>query len=113
MTFDQWKKAVDYQRKNESLPNTAARYISKKGKYNWNELNAEQYNKHVRSTPEFDKYGKKRESNSKNQILFKHESYIGFWSDINGNLYPTKNGRISYRKSKGAHITPRKPDYLK
>ena len=137
MTFDQWKKAIEYQRQNESLPNTAARYISKKGNYNWNELNAEQYNKHIRNTPEYknytngrkrpvseltisseeaqmliDKYGKKRKNTDKNRISFNNDSYIGKWADIHGNLYPTKKGRISYRKNKGAHITPIKPDYL-
>ncbi|MCX8721332.1 MULTISPECIES: minor capsid protein [unclassified Lactobacillus] len=137
MTFDQWKKAVEYQRQNVSLPNNAARYISKKGNYNWNELNAEQYNKHIRNTPEYknytngrkrpvseltisseeaqmliDKYGKKRKNTDKNRISFNNDSYIGKWADIHGNLYPTKKGRISYRKNKGAHITPIKPDYL-
>ena len=136
MDFETWKNAIDYQRKAQSIPNTATRYI-KTGKFDWNQLNAEQYNKHVKGTPEFDnyakgrkrpiselvispsetqalinKYGKKRESTNKNQILFKHESYIGMWSDINGNLYPTKKGRVSYRKNKGAHITPVRPDYL-
>ena len=140
MTFDQWQKEIDNQRKNlvkVYKVNKASRYITNKRKYKWNELNAEQYNKHVRDTPEFnnykkgrkrplselvispaeaqsliDKYGKKNESVNKNQILFKHESYIGLWSDINGKLFPTKRGRISYRKNKGAHITPRKPDKL-
>ncbi|MBC6360565.1 minor capsid protein [Lactobacillus apis] len=136
MDFETWKNAIDYQRKAQNIPNTATRYI-KTGKFDWNQLNAEQYNKHVKGTPEFDnyakgrkrpiselvispsetqalinKYGKKRESTNKNQILFKHESYIGMWSDINGNLYPTKKGRVSYRKNKGAHITPVRPDYL-
>ena len=60
MTFNQWKKAIEYQRQNESLPNSAARCISKKGNYNWNELNAEQYNKHIKGTPEFDNYAKGR-----------------------------------------------------
>ena len=140
MTFDQWQKEIDNQRKNlvkVYKVNKASRYITNKSKYKWNELNPEQYNKHVRDTPEFnnykkgrkrplselvispaeaqsliDKYGKKNESVNKNQILFKHESYIGLWSDINGKLFPTKRGRISYRKNKGAHITPRKPDKL-
>jgi SPP1 gp7 family putative phage head morphogenesis protein len=137
MTFDQWKKAVEYQRQNESLPNSAARCISKKGNYNWNELNAEQYNKHVKGTPEFDnyakgrkrpvseliispvetqalidKYGKKRQNTDKQKVLFNHNSYIGLWADINGNYYPTKQGRIGYSK-KGCHVTPQKPDYLK
>lgn len=137
MTFDEWKKAIEYQRQNESLPNNAARYISTKGNYNWNELNAEQYNKHIRNTPEYknytngrkrpvseltisseeaqmliNKYGKKRKNTDKNRILFNSDSYIGKWADIHGNLYPTKKGRISYRQNKGAHITPIKPDYL-
>ena len=140
MTFNQWQKEIDNQRKNlvkVYKVNKASRYITNKSKYKWNELNPEQYNKHVRDTPEFnnykkgrkrplselvispaeaqsliDKYGKKNESVNKNQILFKHESYIGLWSDINGKLFPTKRGRISYRKNKGAHITPRKPDKL-
>ena len=137
MTFDQWKKAVEYQRQNESLSNTAARYIPKSGKYNWNELNAEQYNKHVKGTPEFDnyakgrkrpvseliispaetqalidKYGKKRQNTDKQKVLFNHNSYIGLWADINGNYYPTKQGRIGYSK-RGCHVTPQKPDYLK
>lgn len=137
MTFDQWKKAVEYQRQNVSLPNNAARYISKKGNYNWNELNAEQYNKHIRNTPEYknyskgrkrpiseltisseeaqmliNKYGKKLKNTDKNRISFNNDSYIGKWADIHGNLYPTKKGRISYRQNKGAHITPIKPDYL-
>lgn len=137
MTFDQWKKAIEYQKQNESLPNTASRYITKKGNYNWNELNAEQYNKHIRNTPEYknytngrkrpvseltisseeaqmliDKYGKKRKNTDKNRISFNNDSYIGKWADKHGNLYPTKKGRISYRKNKGAHITPIKPDYL-
>ena len=137
MTFDQWKKAIEYQKQNESLPNTASRYITKKGNYNWNELNAEQYNKHIRNTPEYknytngrkrpvseltisseeaqtliDKYGKKRKNTDKNRISFNNDSYIGKWADIHGNMYPTKKGRISYRKNKGAHITPIKPDYL-
>ena len=140
MTFNQWQKEIDNQRKNlvkVYKVNKASRYITNKSKYKWNELNPEQYNKYVRDTPEFnnykkgrkrplselvispaeaqsliDKYGKKNESVNKNQILFKHESYIGLWSDINGKLFPTKRGRISYRKNKGAHITPRKPDKL-
>lgn len=137
MTFDQWKKAIEYQKQNESLPNTASRYITKKGNYNWNELNAEQYNKHIRNTPEYknyskgrkrpiseltisseeaqmliNKYGKKRKNTDKNRISFNNDSYIGKWADIHGNLYPTKKGRISYRQNKGAHITPIKPDYL-
>ena len=140
MIFNQWQKEIDNQRKNlvkVYKVNKASRYITNKSKYKWNELNPEQYNKHVRDTPEFnnykkgrkrplselvispaeaqsliDKYGKKNESVNKNQILFKHESYIGLWSDINGKLFPTKRGRISYRKNKGAHITPRKPDKL-
>ena len=137
MTFDQWKKAIEYQRQNELIPNSAARCISKKGNYNWNELNAEQYNKHVKGTPEFDnytkgrsrpiselvispaetqalidKYGKKRKNTDKQRILFKHDSYIGLWADINGNYYPTKQGRIGYSK-RGCHVTPHKPDYLK
>lgn len=137
MTFDQWKKAVEYQRQNVSLPNTASRYIPKSGKYSWNELNAEQYNKHIKGTPEYtnyakgrkipvselvishdevqeliNKYGKKRKTTDKKQVIFSNDSYIGLWADINGNKYPTKIGRISYSKSKGAHITPRKPDYL-
>ena len=137
MTFDQWKKAIEYQRQNESLPNSAARCISKKGNYNWNELNAEQYNKHVKGTPEFDnyakgrkrpvseliispaetqaligKYGKKRQNTDKQKVLFNHNSYIGLWADINGNYYPTKQGRIGYSK-RGCHVTPQKPDYLK
>lgn len=136
MTFDQWKKAVDYQRQNKSLPNNAERYISKTGKFNWNELNSEQYNKHIKGTPEYnnyvkgrrkpiseliissvevqsliDKYGWKRKKQQK--VKFKHDSYIGIWKDINGNEYPTKNGRIGYSKNKGCHITPQKPDYLK
>ena len=137
MTFDQWKKAIEYQRQNELIPNSAARCISKKGNYNWNELNAEQYNKHVKGTPEFDnyakgrsrpiselvispaetqalidKYGKKRKNTDKQRILFKHDSYIGLWADIKGNYYPTKQGRIGYSK-RGCHVTPQKPDYLK
>ena len=137
MTFDQWKKAIEYQRQNELIPNSAARCISKKGNYNWNELNAEQYNKHVKGTPEFDnyakgrkrpvseliispaetqaligKYGKKRQNTDKQKVLFKHNSYIGLWADINGNYYPTKQGRIGYSK-RGCHVTPQKPDYLK
>ena len=137
MTFDQWKKAIEYQRQNEWIPNSAARCISKKGNYNWNELNAEQYNKHVKGTPEFDnyakgrkrpvseliispaetqaligKYGKKRQNTDKQKVLFKHNSYIGLWADINGNYYPTKQGRIGYSK-RGCHVTPQKPDYLK
>ncbi len=137
MTFDQWKKAIEYQKQNESLPNTASRYITKKGNYNWNELNTEQYNKHIRNTPEYknyskgrkrpiseltisseeaqmliNKYGKKRKNTDKNRISFNNDSYIGKWADIHGNLYPTKKGRISYRQNKGAHITPIKPDYL-
>ena len=137
MTFNQWKKAIEYQRRNESLPNSAARCISKKGNYNWNELNAEQYNKHVKGTPEFDnyakgrkrpvseliispaetqaligKYGKKRQNTDKQKVLFNHNSYIGLWADINGNYYPTKQGRIGYSK-RGCHVTPQKPDYLK
>lgn len=136
MSFETWKKAIHQQEVGKKLTNTAERFTTN-GKYNWNELNAEQYNKHVKDTPEFNnyvkgrknpvseliispketqaliyKYGKKRESTDKKQILFKHDSYIGKWADINGNTYPTKNGRISYRKNKGAHITPRKPDYL-
>ncbi|QHJ77775.1 MAG: hypothetical protein [Caudoviricetes sp.] len=137
MTFDQWKKAIEYQRQNELIPNSAARCISKKGNYNWNELNAEQYNKHVKGTPEFDnyakgrkrpiselvispsetqalidKYGKKRQNTDKQKVLFNHNSYIGLWADINGNYYPTKQGRIGYSK-RGCHVTPHKPDYLK
>ena len=137
MTFNQWKKAIEYQRRNKSLPNSAARCISKKGNYNWNELNAEQYNKHVKGTPEFDnyakgrkrpvseliispaetqaligKYGKKRQNTDKQKVLFNHNSYIGLWADINGNYYPTKQGRIGYSK-RGCHVTPQKPDYLK
>ena len=137
MTFDQWKKAIEYQRQNELIPNSAARCISKKGNYNWNELNAEQYNKHVKGTPEFDnyakgrkrpvseliispaetqaligKYGKKRQNTDKQKVLFNHNSYIGLWADINGNYYPTKQGRIGYSK-RGCHVTPQKPDYLK
>ena len=137
MTFDQWKKAIEYQRQNELIPNSAARCISKKGNYNWNELNAEQYNKHVKGTPEFynyakgrkrpvseliispaetqaliGKYGKKRQNTDKQKVLFNHNSYIGLWADINGNYYPTKQGRIGYSK-RGCHVTPQKPDYLK
>lgn len=137
MTFEEWKRAVEYQSKAQTIPNNATRYISKTGNYKWNELNAEQYNKHIRNTPEYknytngrkrpvselsisseeaqaliNKYGKKFENTDKNRILFNNDSYIGKWVDIHGNLYPTKKGRISYRKSKGAHITPIKPDYL-
>ncbi|MCT6890260.1 MAG: minor capsid protein [Lactobacillus sp.] len=136
MDFETWKNAIDYQRKAQNIPNTATRYI-KTGKFDWNQLNAEQYNKHVKGTPEFDnyakgrsrpiselvispaetqalidKYGKKRKNTDKQRILFKHDSYIGLWADINGNYYPTKQGRIGYSK-RGCHVTPQKPDYLK
>ena len=136
MTFETWKNAINYQRKAQNIPNTATRYI-KTGKFDWNQLNAEQYNKHVKGTPEFDnyakgrkrpiselvispaetqalidKYGKKRKNTDKQRILFKHDSYIGLWADINGNYYPTKQGRIGYSK-RGCHVTPQKPDYLK
>ena len=136
MDFETWKNAIDYQRKAQNIPNTATRYI-KTGKFDWNQLNAEQYNKHVKGTPEFDnyakghkrpiselvispsetqalidKYGKKRQNTDKQKVLFNHNSYIGLWADINGNYYPTKQGRIGYSK-RGCHVTPQKPDYLK
>ena len=136
MDFETWKNAIDYQRKAQNIPNTATRYI-KTGKFDWNQLNAEQYNKHVKGTPEFDnyakgrkppiselvispsetqalidKYGKKRQNTDKQKVLFNHNSYIGLWADINGNYYSTKQGRIGYSK-RGCHITPQKPDYLK
>ncbi|WP_147441012.1 MULTISPECIES: minor capsid protein, partial [unclassified Lactobacillus] len=59
MDFQTWKNAIDYQRKAQTIPNNATRYI-KTGKFDWNELNAEQYNKHVKGTPEFDNYAKGR-----------------------------------------------------
>ncbi|MBA1392846.1 hypothetical protein EQ500_03015, partial [Lactobacillus sp. XV13L] len=59
MDFQTWKNAIDLQLKSKDLPNNAERYVSS-GKYDWNELNAEQYNKHVKGTPEFDNYNKGR-----------------------------------------------------
>ena len=136
MDFETWKNAIAFQRKAQNIPNTATRYI-KTGKFDWNQLNAEQYNKHVKGTPEFDnyakgrsrpiselvispaetqalidKYGKKHQNTDKQKVLFNHNSYIGLWADINGNYYPTKQGRIGYSK-RGCHVTPHKPDYLK
>ena len=58
-------------------------------------------------------FGRQHEDDNANKILFTGEDYIGLWADVNGNLYPTKKGRISYRKRRGAHITPMKPDYLR
>ena len=138
MTFDEWKKRYIHKLDNSKLVNKATRMPPKKHNYQWNELNAQQYNKHVVGTPEYKnyvkgrkrpiseliissdeteklikKYGQHKENNLKNGIRFTHDSYIGKWADINGNLYPTMSGRISYRKGKGAHVTPMKPDYLK
>ncbi|MDF7668538.1 polymorphic toxin type 50 domain-containing protein [Lactobacillus sp. ESL0703] len=108
----------------------------KNGKYDWNELNIETYNKHVKDTPEYENYAKGRkkpvseltvlfeETNellkkygikrfSRHQAYFKATYYIGYWVDNKGKRHPTKKGRISYSK-KGAHITPMMPDnYVK
>lgn len=136
--FDEWKKLMKQQQLGQSLETRAVRMPQKSSGYEWNELNAEQYNKHVKDTPEFKNYAKGRNSpisellvspdeatqlinrygrrgpkSERNQIQFNAEDYIGKWADVNGDLYPTKKGRISYRKNKGAHITPLKPDYLK
>lgn len=136
--FDEWSKLLKQQQLGQTLETRAVRIPQKSGGYEWNELNAEQYNKHVRGTPEFEnytkgrnrpisellvspdeavqlinRYGRRGRKSERNQIQFNAEDYIGKWADINGDLYPTKKGRISYRKKKGAHITPLKPDYLK
>ncbi|WEV40350.1 minor capsid protein [Lactobacillus sp. ESL0681] len=137
MSFQDWKKQyVDHT--DIKIENRAVRMEPKKnGKYEWNELNAEAYNKHVKGTPEFDnyakgrkkpiselilsaeevqklinKYGYKEYDQNKNKVLFTDDSYIGQWASIDGKLYPTKNGRIGYSKKKGCHVTPQKPDYL-
>ncbi|WEV37722.1 minor capsid protein [Lactobacillus sp. ESL0677] len=138
MSFGEWKKQyvdnIDIK-----IENHAVRMEPKKsGKYEWKELNAEAYNKHVKDTSEFNNYVKGRknpvseltisaeqaqelidkyghEPNSKNRgaFKFKSDNYIGYWADVDGNKHPTKNGRISCSKKHGAHITPQRPDYLK
>ncbi|KRL95562.1 minor capsid protein [Levilactobacillus hammesii] len=136
--FNEWKQMINQERIGRSLPSHANRAAQNSKGYLWNEPNAEQYNKHVSGTPEFINYekgrgtpvsqlilsideaaevinvfGRQHEDDDANKILFTSEDYIGLWADINGDLYPTKKGRISYRKRRGAHITPMKPDYLK
>lgn len=134
MNFDEWKKA---QINTNSLYNAAKEAKPKGSQYNWNELNIDQYNKHVNGTTAFknyeegrkhqvseltisvdevqkliDKYGCSKQSSTKKQIAFEHNSVIELWADVTGKKYPTKNGRISYRNGKGAHITPMRPSYL-
>lgn len=133
MKFDEWK---DTYVTGKSIESSAQRAKPKIGSYDWNEPNVEQYNKHVKGTPEYNnyvagrkmpaseliidigavqalitQYGNATEVSGNNQIKFQHDSYIGKWKDVHGNEYLTKKGRISYSK-KGVHITPLKPDYL-
>ncbi|CAM3125639.1 toxin 50 [Lactobacillus bombicola] len=137
MTFDEWKQQYVNNLGN-SLENHAKEAKPKKdGKYEWNELNVEGYNKHVRGTKEFDNYAKGRkrpiseltisyeeaqtminkygnlsEKSFRKQVFFTSETYVGKWADIDGKLYYTKEGRISYTKRKGCHLTPQKPKGL-
>ncbi|WP_127849711.1 minor capsid protein [Lacticaseibacillus hulanensis] len=120
------------------VENHAQRMKPKLGKqYEWNEINPEQYNKHVKGSPEYAnyakakkrppsevtlspsevdsiiaKYGRTGQQDTRNQIRFTHDQPIGYFVDIDGNRWPTYQGRISYRKGKGSHITPSRPDYL-
>ncbi|GEN94278.1 hypothetical protein [Pediococcus ethanolidurans] len=59
--------------------NTAKEAKPKGSSYNWNELN-------------IDQYGYSKQSSTKKQIAFEHDSVIGLWADVTGKKYPTKNG---------------------
>lgn len=117
----------------QDLPNHAREVAPKVGSYAWDELNADQYNKHVAGAKAFENYrvGRKHpvseltispeisqqliydygvnKQSDKRVVKFTANFIIGYFVDINGKRYPTKNGRISYRKGKGAHITPMRP----
>lgn len=134
------KKTAEAKQHADSIKveNHAERMKPKIGnQYEWNEINPEQYNKHAKGAPEYDnyaktkkrspsqitlspsevdsiiaKYGRTGEQDTRNQIRFKNDQPIGYFVDIDGNRWPTYQGRISYRKGKGSHITPSRPDYL-
>lgn len=137
MTFDQWKEQYINDLGNSSENHAKEVKPKKNGNYEWNELNVEGYNKHVRGTKEFEnyakgrkrpiseltisyeeaqalinKYGKSLETSFRKQVFFTSETYVGKWADLDGKLYYTKEGRISYTKRKGCHLTPQKPKRL-